>query len=280
MKKLFCLFFLLLALSGCASIVSSFSSRMADDLANAILNNDDIETVREGIPAYLLLMDGLLNSSPDNVDLLFAAARLNSSYSIYTDVARAKLLNQKSFDLAMRAVCLSRSVLCDSHSSKFEEFSEGVERLESKDLEVAYQLSVSWVSWIQANSDDWNAIGQLGRVKALMMKLIDLDETWDAGGPHLYMGALETLLPAAMGGKPEKGKYHLERAISLSGGKYLMAQVIYAEQYARLVFDKELHDRLLREVIQSDPVVEGMTLTNLLAQERAKVLLRESNEYF
>ena len=82
MKKLFCLFFLLLALSGCASIVSSFSSRMADDLANAILNSDDIETVREGIPAYLLLMDGLLNSSPDNVDLLFAAARLNSSYSI------------------------------------------------------------------------------------------------------------------------------------------------------------------------------------------------------
>ena len=79
-----------------------------------------------------------------------------------------------------------------------------------KDLEVAYQLSVSWVSWIQANSDDWNAIGQLGRVKALMMKLIDLDETWDAGGPHLYMGALETLFPAAMGGRPEKGKYHLE----------------------------------------------------------------------
>ena len=280
MKKLFCLFFLLLALSGCASILSSFSSRMADDLADAILNSGDIETVREGIPAYLLLMDGLLNSSPDNVELLFAAARLNSSYSIYTDIARAKLLNQKSFDLAMRAVCLSRSVLCDAHSIKFEDFSEGVERLESKDLEVAYQLSVSWVSWIQANSDDWNAIGQLGRVKALMMKLIDLDETWDAGGPHLYMGALETLFPAAMGGRPEKGKYHLERAISLSGGKYLMAQVIYAEQYARLVFDKELHDRLLREVIESDPIVEGMTLTNLLAQERAKVLLRESNEYF
>ena len=103
---------------------------MADDLADAILNSNDIETVREGIPAYLLLMDGLLNSSPDNVDLLFAAARLNSSYSIYTDVARAKLLNQKSFDLAMRAVCLSRSVLCDSHSVKFEDFSEVVERLE------------------------------------------------------------------------------------------------------------------------------------------------------
>ena len=280
MKKFICLFLLPLALGGCASILSSFSSRMGDDLADAILNSNDIETVGEAIPAYLLLMDGLLNSSPNSVELLFAAARLNSSYSIYTDAARAKVLNQKGFDLAMRAVCVSRSVLCDSHSSKFEEFIERIEGLKPKDIEVAYQLSVSWVSWIQVNSDDWNAIAQLGRVKALLMKLLELDETWDAGGPHLYMGALETLLPAAMGGRPEKGKYHLERAISLSEGKYLMAKVVYAEQYARLVFDKDLHDRLLRQVIDSDPIVDGMTLTNLLAQERAKILLGESDDYF
>ena len=280
MKKFICLFFLPLALSGCASILSSFSSRMADDLADAILNSNDIETVREAIPAYLLLMDGLLNSSPNNVELLFAAARLNSSYSIYTDATRAKVLNQKGFDLAMRAVCVSRSVLCDAHSSKFEEFIERIEGLKPKDIEITYLLSMSWVSWIQVNSDDWNAIAQLGRVKALLKKLLDLDETWDAGGPHLYMGALETLLPAAMGGRPEKGKYHLERAISLSEGKYLMAKVVYAEQYARLVFDKDLHDRLLRQVIDSDPIVEGMTLTNLLAPERAKILLRESDDYF
>ena len=76
MKKFICLFFLPLALSGCASILSSFSSRIADDLADAILNSNDIETVREAIPAYLLLMDGLLNSRPNNVELLFAAASL------------------------------------------------------------------------------------------------------------------------------------------------------------------------------------------------------------
>ena len=33
-----------------------------------------------------------------------------------------------------------------------------------------------------------------------------------------------------------------------------MAKVIYAEQYAKLVFDKELHDRLLTEVVNADPV--------------------------
>ncbi|MCH7635317.1 MAG: hypothetical protein IIA36_11595, partial [Proteobacteria bacterium] len=96
----------------------------------------------------------------------------------------------------------------------------------------------------------------------------------------LYMGVLETLLPAIAGGHPEKGRQHFEKALALSGGKYLMTKVIYAERYARLVFDKENHDRLLNEVVSANPVVEGMTLTNRLAQERAKELLASSDDYF
>jgi len=107
-----------------------------------------------------------------------------------------------------------------------------------------------------------------------------LDETYSAGGPHLYMGGLETILPAAMGGEPEKGQGHFIRAIEIADGKFLMAKVVYAEQYAKLVFDKELHDQLLNEVLSADPVVEGMTLTNVLAQQRARELLAESDDYF
>jgi hypothetical protein len=47
-----------------------------------------------------------------------------------------------------------------------------------------------------------------------------------------------------------------------------------------LVFDKELHDRLLNEVVAADPVIEGMTLTNKIAQERARELLAGSDDYF
>jgi len=117
-------------------------------------------------------------------------------------------------------------------------------------------------------------------VKSLMEKIVELDEAWEGGGPHLYMGGLETLLPASLGGRPEKGKMHFERSLEISDGKYLMTRVIYAQQYARLAFDKELHDRLLREVIAADPVFDGMTLTNKMAQARAAELLAESDEYF
>ena len=59
-----------------------------------------------------------------------------------------------------------------------------------------------------------------------------------------------------------------------------MAQVIYAEQYAKLVFDQALHDELLRSVIAANPVAPNLTLINTLAQERAVELLAESNDYF
>ncbi|HEX4974769.1 MAG TPA: TRAP transporter TatT component family protein, partial [Pseudomonadales bacterium] len=84
----------------------------------------------------------------------------------------------------------------------------------------------------------------------------------------------------ALGGKPEEGKQHFERAIAISEGKNLLVKVMYAEQYARLVFDQKLHDRLLNEVISSNPVVPELTLINTFAQEKAHKLLAESKDYF
>ena len=59
-----------------------------------------------------------------------------------------------------------------------------------------------------------------------------------------------------------------------------MTKVIYAEQYARLIFDQQLHDRLLGEVLAAKVNVEGITLTNRIAQERARDLLESGNDYF
>jgi TRAP transporter T-component len=271
---------LLVSLTGCANLVSGLTAKMADDLAYTILNSDDLDTVREGVPAYLLLIDSFLRSSPDNEGLLLAASSLNGSFSFFADEERARLLTDKSFSYALKAACVSSPALCNFRSLNFKEFQLVVDKMGPGDVPVAYATAVAWAGWIQANSDDWNAIAELDKVRYLMERVIVLDETWENGGPHLYMGGLETIFPAAMGGHPENGRVHFEKAIVLSQGKYLMTKVIYAEQYARLVFNKELHDRLLNEVLSADPVVEGMTLTNRLAQVRAQELLASSDDYF
>ncbi|MFT7243528.1 MAG: hypothetical protein ACI82A_000872 [Candidatus Azotimanducaceae bacterium] len=267
-------------LQGCASLISNVTSGLAEDLSSTILNSQDVETVREGIPAYLLMIDSFLHGSPDNADLLLAASRLNGAFSVFTEGERSKLLTTKSLDYAFRAGCLTNADLCELRELKFSGFQTAVDGLDEKDVDVVYAVAVGWTSWIQAHSDDWNAIAQLGKVKYLMARVIEMNESYDNGGPHLYMGGLETVLPASMGGNPEAGKMHFERAIVLSEGQFLMTKVIYAQNYARLIFDKELHDRLLNEVLAADPVALDMTLTNMVAREQAATLLAGSDDYF
>jgi hypothetical protein len=59
-----------------------------------------------------------------------------------------------------------------------------------------------------------------------------------------------------------------------------MAQVNYAQRYARLLFERELHDRLLNQVLASESKVDGLTLSNTLAKQQAGELLNSADEYF
>ena len=278
--KRFALLTLIAMSSGCASLVGSVTSGIADRLSSAILNSPDIETVKEAIPAYLVLIDGFLVDGEGDPSLYLAASQLNGAFTALVEEERAQILATKAFDYAQRGACLNRRELCGLGQLPFKSFETRVDGLSAQAIDPAYQLAVAWTGYIQANSGDMRAIGQLGRVKYLLERVLALDPRWADGSAQLYMGGLETILPASMGGKPEKGRMHFERAIEYSDGRFLMAKVIYAEQYAKLVFDKELHDRLLTEVVNADPVAMDLTLINRVAQRRAAVLLAGSDEYF
>ena len=71
-----------------------------------------------------------------------------------------------------------------------------------------------------------------------------------------------------------------ERAVALSEGRNLLARVLFAEHYARLVFDRELHDEQLRQVLDAEPDVPDLTLQNTYAKEQAQQLLDGADDYF
>ena len=88
------------------------------------------------------------------------------------------------------------------------------------------------------------------------------------------------LRPPALGGEPERAREYFEKAIEATGGKDLGVKVEYARGYAKLLYERELHDRLLNEVMAADPYEDGYTLSNVLAKEQAEVLLAEADDYF
>ncbi|MGB5737770.1 MAG: TRAP transporter TatT component family protein, partial [Woeseia sp.] len=76
------------------------------------------------------------------------------------------------------------------------------------------------------------------------------------------------------------GRAYFEQAVALTEGRDLSVKVEFARGYARLMYDRELHDELLREVLTADPRVSGYTLTNVLAQRDAEALMASADEYF
>jgi hypothetical protein len=268
--------------AGCSSLMSSATADLADSLTSAVLEQNDLETVRQGAPAYLLLIDGLIEDSPRNEDLLLAGASLYSSYAgaFVDDPERVSRLARKGRDYGWAALCRSNRKACGIWAAPYEEFERVISATGRGQVPVLFGAGAAWASWIRANTDDWSAIADKARVDLMMQRVVELDETYEGGSAFLYLGILATLLPEAMGGRPEQGRANFERVIEISDGRNLMAKVLLASSYARLVFDRDLHDRLCREVIEADPVAPGMTLTNTLAQEEARALLGSSEDYF
>ena len=271
-----------LNLISCSSIISSATSNLADNLSTAITNNDDLATVKSGAPAYLLMLDSFIEGDPEDPNMQISAAKLYGSYaSVFVkDEARARRLTQKSLNFALHANCLSAKSRCNLKTIEFKKFEKIIEQFEKEDLNLLFTLGSSWAGWIQSRGGDWNAVADLGRITKIMTHALKLDEKYNSGQIHLYLGVLNTILPPSLGGKPKIGKQHFEKAIKFSNNKNLMAKVIYAEKYARLIFDQELHDKLLNDVLKTEPRSRGFTLTNMLAHEQAKKLLASGKDYF
>ena len=106
------------------------------------------------------------------------------------------------------------------------------------------------------------------------------DPNYNNGDAYLYLAVMQSFLPPAMGGKPELARKNFEKAIEISSGSNLMAKLLFAEKYARLVFDQELHDKLLTEVINAEIQNDESRLINSIAQHKAEYLLAQSSDYF
>jgi tetratricopeptide (TPR) repeat protein len=267
---------------GCSAIVSRTTNRLAGSLSDAMLSQRDPGVIRDGAPAYLILLDALVRESPDDPKLLMAAGSLYATYAgtfVDTD-DRASVLASAGLDYARRALCLLEPGLCDRWRAPFDEFEATVQRVPPQHVDALYETAAAWATWIQIHRDDWAAVGDKARVEAMIQRVLAIDPTYADGDAELYLGVLSSLLPASLGGKPEEGRRHFERAIELSGGRNLYAKVLFAEHYARTVFDKTLHDRLCSEVAAADPVETDRTLANVLAQQRAKEMLASSDDYF
>ena len=269
-------------LGACSTLVSTATSNFAEDLSSAVLNQDDPETARAAIPSYMILIDSLIEGNPDEPTLLSAAATLYASYGAVfaDDDARAMRLTRKARRYALHAMCESFADACGWREMNYDNFVASVQDVPKKDADLLYTYGFATLAYLRAHSGDWNALAELPQIEVLFEHYLAIAEDQVTPATHTYMGILLTLRPPALGGKPEEARVHFEKAIELSGGRDLTAKVEFARGYAKLLYERDLHDQLLLEVLAADPYADRLTLGNVLAKEDAAALLAEADDYF
>ena len=280
----FLLFASLCLCTGCGSLVRGATAPLMDNLSTSVMKQQDTELVRLGAPAYLILMDGLLEGSPDDPAMLLAAAKLYTAYGMafaQADSEQSRLMSAKAKEYAVRAMALRNDTFASLYDRPAEEFGPVAESLEPGDEPYILALVSAWAAYITARPGSWDDFADIPKIEALAVRLLALDETYSLGTPHMILGILKTLLPADLGGKPDEAREHFERALTISKGEYLPVYVAYAVRYARTVYDRELHDTLLQHVLDAPAdILPGQALANALAKRDAERLLAEADEYF
>ncbi len=283
---IFSIFFILTVTAACISnkqMTVRSTAALLEDIAASANKQSDLTVIREGMPAYLMLIDGMVEAVPHNASLLITAAQAYSSFASAfiedTDRDYARALFEKAKKYALRA--LEIRGLNDPIAKPFDLFEAAVNKLGKDDVPYMFWAGTCWGSWIRLNLGSIAAVAELPRVETIMKRVLVLDEQFYYGGPHLFMGIWFASRPKIAGGDLEKARYHFTKALAFSQEAFLMTRVYYASHYAKKTFDKQLFTASLERVLDT-PVdkIRQLTLLNTVAHKKAKEMLAQADDFF
>ncbi len=277
-----------LMIAGCGlyqNIATSAGVEVIQGLITSIQRQSDPELVRQGLPSVLLIIDGLLISSPDDPALLLAATNAYVSYSQAflsgeTESERAIKLYGRAREYGLR-ILRQRPFFEQALDASFDEYLAAIEQFTVDDVPDMHATAAAWLGWIIAGADSMEALAELPRALALTDRVLVLDESYGDGSSHLVFAVFYTVQPRGAGQDLERARRHFERAIELAGSASLLPRVLYAEHFGKATLDEEFFVDILNKVVQVDAAkYPDHRLVNEIAQQRAGDLLSQREDIF
>jgi predicted anti-sigma-YlaC factor YlaD len=272
-------------------------SRMADALsstASAFTRDNDPEFVRQAAPSTLKMVEMMLDESPTHPGLLMTACSGFTQYAyafLQADADVSDPSTQAARDLKARGgamydrargYCLRALEMRHPGAAKALQGDSKslLASMSAPDVPALYWTGVSWGGALLLSSTPVLRIGELGTVRALLTRALQLDEGWQGGTIHEAMIALESL-PVLLGGSPTRAREHFDRAVALSNGESAFAYVALATGVAQPAKNRAEFERLLRAAVAIDVSKRpSIRLANLIAQKRARYLLAQVDKLF
>ncbi len=298
-KRLFAAAAAGLLLAGCKTMVANAAAGAVSGSGDSYARDDDPELVKAAAPFGLKTMEGLLETVPENDELLRG---LTSGFTQYSyafvvqdaDLAelagktaearagreRARRLLIRARDYGLRGLELKYPGL-PARLREAKDLEAALAKVEKEDAGLLYWTAAAWALAISSAKGDMQLVSELPAPVAMMRRGLALDETFDHGAFHEFFITWDGSHTTADGGGPAKAREHLDRALALSAGEKLGPLVNYAETVLVQTQDRAEFTKMLERVLAADVnAAPQYRLANVLAQRRARALLEHADDLF
>jgi hypothetical protein len=266
---------------------------LAADASSSMGSDNDPQLIRDATPFTLKLVEMLLARHPRHAGLLLAASSGFTEYSYAfvqldadetDDKAAAAAMRQRAAKLYLRARDYGMRGLELHHVNFAQELKKdpkaAAQQLKSEDVPFVYWTAVSWAGALAASRDMF-MLPQIPQFEALILRALELDESWEEGRIHTFMISYEMGSPTRGGDKAARAKAHFERAVELSRGRQAGPYVIYAENVLMPLKDRSGFEAALKKALAIDVnLAPEVRLQNLVLQRRARWLLGRTDVLF
>jgi hypothetical protein len=265
--------------------------------------DDDLDLVEQALPANIKLLEALLESDPQNRQLLVLLARLYASYSFAFLDGRIEAVEltglasetggssisemkktavryyRKGNEYALRALEIrhpaARGQLADP--SKAGSFIRGLDR---EEMPALFWYGFTLSADINYNRDSISTVGQGHLVEKAMQRVIEADESYFYGGAHLVLLAYYGSRSPLMGGKPELAIEHYRRLEQMNGKGFYLADLYYARFVLYQQQDRPQFTAVLNRILTEPATEERFRLYNRIAVDRAQTYLNAVDRLF
>ncbi|MCH7922040.1 MAG: hypothetical protein IH975_03255 [Nitrospinae bacterium] len=278
---------LVVLLAGCIGeqILVRASVGLAKLGAASIQEEGDLPLAEEATASQLKLAEGMLKADPRNPELLLLLARGFGGYAFAfvepEDPRRAATFYRRGLVYGWRLIDRHGGLTPALAGNDEAEVRRALAGLSTDAVPGLFWTAYNWAGWINLERDNPEALADYWKVEAMMVRALELDETYFDGGAHLFFIVSLASRPAMLGGNLAEAKKHYEQVVALTEGRFLLAHVLFATSYAVQAQDRGLFVRLCKRVLEAPPTtIPRWGLLDAVARQRAAILLEDIDAYF
>lgn len=268
---------LCIMVSGCMPMMRtgiSIAHPALENIEASLFQQHNLALAEKGLPGTIMLLEGMLETAPNDMLLQTMAVKAYAGLGMLVEEKspeEATVLYARGTEWGIAALKQHRGFRKALEGGK--NMNEAVQQIKSKKYVPALLwTAASMGSSVLLNIGDPMIAIDLGAVNALANRASTLDDGYFYGFANMFIGTVNSMLPAAFGGDKEKALHAFQTISAMNNGKFLLSKVFYARFY---LTDEKLMKETLQGVVDApEKLIPEIELMNQIAKAKARYYLK------